>query len=141
MDFPFQLTFKKAQNLLKKYTAKLSSGKTFAVGMQMTIHGTTFTVAYHQAHRVLRKTYGIYNLFSKNLQEIFAIESKIGEKVFLLKSFAICGSCYTYISAVSQTQFSCYPNIVQVLYHVSNLLTSICKQFFCSLYTAPSLTL
>ena len=30
------------------YTAKLSSGKTFAVDMQMTIHGKTFADAYRQ---------------------------------------------------------------------------------------------
>ena len=30
------------------YMAKLSSGKTFAVGMQMTIHGKLFADAYHQ---------------------------------------------------------------------------------------------
>ena len=35
------------------YTAKLSNGKTFTVGMQMTIHGKTFTVA-HQNFKIFK---------------------------------------------------------------------------------------
>ena len=49
------------------YVAKLLSGKTFAVGMQMTIHGKTFMVASHQVISSCVKS--IEQLIQQNLQE------------------------------------------------------------------------
>ena len=41
-NYPMEIII---ESYTKLYMAKLSSGKTFMVGMQMTIHGKTFAVA------------------------------------------------------------------------------------------------
>ena len=72
--------------------AKLLSGKTFAVGMQITIHRENFRGCLKPISFVLRETYRI-TYSTKICGKIFAIESKIVKiaKVFPLESFPVYG--------------------------------------------------
>ena len=71
------------------YGKKLLSGKTFAVGMQMTIHRKTFAVASSLV--IVSSMKPMEYLIQQIRGKIFAIGCKIEKtaKVFPLKSFAV----------------------------------------------------